>query len=146
MSTKKTLGAKLWYILGAALLAAAVGVAAQQVEEEMDAETKARVDKFDKGPSKINVSKYPPEIKGTYKLYIEKCGKCHTVARAINCDYVLADEWERYIKRMMRRAGSFMSPEESKKIFQFAVYDSQLRHKDLYERKLKESGAKTGGS
>lgn len=143
---KKTLGTKLWCIVGAVLLAAAVGVVAQQAEEELDPETKARVDKFDKGPSKIDVSKYPADMKQYYKLYVEKCGKCHTVARAVNCDFVLEDEWERYIKRMMRRAGSFMSPEDSKKIFQFAVYDSKVRKKDLYERKLKENGTKVAGS
>lgn len=72
------------YIVGAVLLAVAVGVAAQQAEEEMYPETKARVEKWDKGPSKIDVSKYPADVKQAYKLYVKKCGKCHTVARAVN--------------------------------------------------------------
>ncbi len=130
---------KLWCLVAAALLVVVVGAAAQE-EEEMDPETKARVDKFDKGPTKIDVSKYPPDIKALYKLYTEKCSKCHTIARGINCDFVLDDEWERYIKRMMRRAGSFISPDEGKKLYTFVTYDSKVRKKALYDQKMKAAG------
>lgn len=99
-----------------------------------------RIAAYDKGPAKIDVSTYPPEMQAAYKLFTAKCGKCHTVARAINCEFVLEDEWERYVKRMMRKAGSFITPDEGKRIFEFVVYDSKVRKKDLYERKLKEAG------
>lgn len=102
-----------------------------------------RVAAYDKGPAKIDVSKYPPEIKAAYKVFTAKCGKCHTLARAVNCEFVLEDEWERYVKRMMRKAGTYITPDEGKQIFEFAVYDAKVRKKDLYERKLKEAG-KTG--
>lgn len=102
-----------------------------------------RVLAYDKGPAKIDVSKYPPDMKERYKLFTAKCGKCHTLARAVNCEFALDDEWERYVKRMMRKAGSFITPDEGKQIFEFVTYDSKTRKKDLYERKLKEAG-KTG--
>jgi hypothetical protein len=102
-----------------------------------------RIAAYDKGPARIDVSKYPPEMQANYKLFTAKCGKCHTIARAINCEFALEDEWERYVKRMMRKAGSFITPDEGKRIFEFVVYDSKVRKKDLYERKLKEAG-KTG--
>jgi hypothetical protein len=107
-------------------------IRAVQAQEAPD----ARILAFDKGPSKIDVSKYPTEIKDTYKLFTVKCGKCHTVARAINCEFALPDEWDRYVKRMMRRAGDFISADDAKKLTEFLAYDSKTRKKALYEKKL----------
>ena len=115
-------------------------MAAAQQEEPVD----PRILAYDKGPAKIDVSKYPEDMKARYKIFAVKCGKCHTPARAINCEFALDDEWERYIKRMMRKAGTFISPEEGKEIFEFVVYDSKIRKKALYDKKLKEAGADAG--
>src|SRR6266568_2866095 len=76
-------------------------VRAQDKEEPLD----PRILKYDKGPAKIDVSKYPADIQNGYKIFAKKCSSCHTIARPINCDFALDDEWERYIKRMMRKAG-----------------------------------------
>ncbi len=98
-----------------------------------------RIAAYDKGPAKIDVSKYPPDIKATYKLFATKCGNCHTLARAINCEFATEGEWERYVKRMMAKAGpSLISAAEGKQIYEFLVYDSKTRKKDLYDRKTKE--------
>jgi len=81
-------------------------------------------------------------MQARYKLFAKKCSGCHTLARAINSDFVLEDEWERYVKRMMNKAGpSVINAAEGKQIYEFLVYDSKTRRKDLYEHKLKE-GAK----
>ena len=98
-----------------------------------------RIAAYDKGPAKIDVSSYPKDMQERYKLFSVKCVKCHKLSRPINCDFVLEDEWERYIKRMMRKAGTFISEDDGKKIYEFLVYDSKIRKKDLYEKKLKES-------
>jgi len=118
----------------AVMSATALAWVVRAQEEKVD----PRILAYDKGASKIDVSKYPPEIKGTYKLATTKCAKCHTIARAINCDFALPDEWERYTKRMMRRAGAFISPDEGKKLYDFWVYDSKTRKKALYDRKMQE--------
>src|SRR5690349_14803457 len=93
----------------AATLLAAIAVGglvraarAQQKDEPVE----PRILAYDKGPAKIDVSKYTPEMKAKYKVFADKCSKCHTIARPINCEFVLEDEWERYIKRMMNKAGS----------------------------------------
>jgi hypothetical protein len=130
---------KALYPLAGAALALFFAFAAA-AQEDLD----PRIAAYDKGPAKIDVSKYPKEIQPAYKLFLAKCGKCHTPARAINCDYALEDEWERYVKRMMRRAGSFISTEEGKQIYEFLVYDAKTRKKDLYDRKLKEADKPTG--
>jgi hypothetical protein len=112
------------------------GARAQGKDEPVD----PRILAYDKGPAKIDVSKYPPEMKAKYKVFADKCAKCHTIARPINCEFALEDEWERYIKRMMNKAGSIISPADGKQIYEFLVYDSQNRKKALYDKKTKDAG------
>ncbi len=110
-------------------------VRAQQKDEPVD----PRILAYDKGPAKIDVSKYPADMKAKYKIFTDKCAKCHAIARPINCEFVLEDEWERYIKRMMNKAGpSVISAVDGKAIFEFLVYDSKTRKKALYDKKTKE--------
>lgn len=111
-------------------------VRAQDKDEPLD----PRILKYDKGPAKIDISKYPADMQKKYKVFEKKCGNCHTLARPINCDFALDDEWERYIKRMMRKAGpSLMNADDGKQIFEFLVYDSKTRKKAMYDKKAAES-------
>jgi len=109
-------------------------VRAQQKDEPVD----PRILAYDKGPAKIDVSKYPPEMKANYKVFADKCSKCHTIARPINCEFALEDEWDRYVKRMMNKGGSLFTPKDGKQIYDFLVYDSKTRKKALYDKKMKE--------
>lgn len=93
---------------------------------------------YDKGYARIDVSKYPKGMQEAYKVFASKCSKCHTLARPINSPYVIPEEWERYIKMMMRKPGSGIDPKSAKTIYEFLKYDSRVRKKGLYERKLKE--------
>lgn len=80
----------------------------------------------DKGPAKIDVSKYPAEQQKAYKVFSEKCSKCHTIARPINTT-MTREEWERYVKRMMHKPNSGISNSQGKEIFDFLAYDQQSR-------------------
>ncbi len=82
----------------------------------------------DKGPNKIDVSGYPPEMQSAYKLFSSKCSKCHTIARPINT-MMKRDEWERYVKRMMHKPNSGINDNQGKQIFEFLIYD-QTNRKD----------------
>ena len=95
-----------------------------------------RILAYDKGVAKINVSKYPAEMKAAYKVFDKRCGACHTIARAINSEYVLEDEWQGYIRQMMDRGGTLISADDAKTIFGFVVYDSKTRKKALYDKKI----------
>jgi hypothetical protein len=109
---------------------------AQNKDEDVD----PRILKYDKGPAKIDVSKYPPDMQKKYAVFTKKCSSCHTIARPINCEFALEDEWERYIKRMMRKAGpSLISADDGKQIFEFLVYDSKTRKKAMYDKKVAET-------
>ena len=118
-----------------AMLILGVAVRAQD-----DAPVDPRILAYDKGPATIDVSKYPANIQADYKVFTAKCKKCHTLARPINCELVLDSEWEAYLKRMMRKAGTFITAGEGKQVYEFLSYDSKIRKKALYEKKLKESG------
>jgi len=118
----------------AAALAIAVAVRAQTQEPPLD----PRILAYDKGPAKIDVSKYPKDMQSNYKVFAVKCAKCHTLARPINCELVLDDEWERYVKRMMRNSGTYINAAEGQQIYEFLAYDSKSRKKALYEKKLKD--------
>ena len=80
----------------------------------------------DKGPDKVNVASYPAEQQKNYKLFNEKCAKCHTIARPINTT-MTKDEWARYVKRMMHKPNSGISDSQGKAIFEFLAYDQETR-------------------
>ena len=110
-------------------------------DEPLDAETKARVERFEKGPATIDVSKYPQGIQENYEVFSQKCTQCHKLSRPINSDYALPDEWSRYIKRMMHKPGSGIGNAEGKKIYEFLVYDSSIRKKAMVDEKLGKATA-----
>ena len=105
-------------------------------DEKLDPETKARIERFEKGAATIDVSKYPSGIKDDYETFSQKCSQCHKLSRPINSDYALPDEWSRYIKRMMNKPGSGISSAEGKKIYEFLTYDSSVRKKAMLDEKL----------
>jgi hypothetical protein len=80
----------------------------------------------DKGPDKINVASYPADQQKGYKTFVDKCSKCHTIARPINTAMTKPD-WERYVKRMMHKPNSGISDSQGKVIFEFLAYDQENR-------------------
>ena len=118
----------------AALVLLGAGVA--RAEDQLDAETKARIERFEKGPATVDVSKYPQAIQDNYELFSHKCSQCHKLSRPINSDYATPDEWSRYIKRMMFKPGSNISTADGKKIYEFLAYDSSIRKKTMLDDKL----------
>ena len=122
-------------VLGIALSAGTAYLAAA-ADENLDAATKARIDRFEKGPATIDVSKYPEGVQENYAIFSQKCTQCHRLSRPINSDYALPDEWSRYIKRMMYKPGSGISSSEGKKIYDFLVYDASVRKKAMLDEKL----------
>ena len=121
---------------GATLIVVVAGGIGTRAQDALD----PRIAAYDKGPAKIDVSKYPADMQAGYKLFATRCGKCHTIARAINSDFVLEDEWERYVKRMMRKPGSGISASDGQKIYEFLAFDSKTRKKALYDKRSKGGG------
>lgn len=128
-----------WKAIAAATLAAMSLIVVSSVRVRAQDPVDLRIAAYDKGPATIDVSKYPPNIQGGYKVFASRCTKCHTLARPINCEFALDEEWERYVKRMMRKPGSGISANDGKQIFEFLAYDSKIRKKALYDRKLADA-------
>ena len=80
----------------------------------------------DKGPAKIDTGSYPAEQQKGYKVFSDKCSKCHTIARPINTT-MTKDEWSRYVKRMIHKPNSGISDSQGKTIFEFLAYDQEAR-------------------
>ena len=133
MTIKTTFPTVLCSVAALALTGAGLCRATAQ---ELDAETKARVERFEKGAATVDVSKYPQGIQDNYEMFTQKCSQCHKLSRPINSDYALPDEWSRYIKRMMNKPGSGISSAEGKKIYEFLTYDSSVRKKAMLDEKL----------
>src|ERR1035437_5028632 len=134
LKSRLTAGTGLTVITVVALLCGSAVVA--RAADELDAETKARVERFEKGPATIDISKYPDGLKENYEVFSQKCTQCHKLSRPINSDYALPDEWSRYVKRMMQKPGSGINATEGKKIYEFLVYDSSVRKKAMIDEKL----------
>jgi hypothetical protein len=80
-------------------------------------------DPRDFGPGSIDVSRYPAEQKKNYEMYSVKCQKCHPLARSVNARFS-AQEWKRYMKRMIRRPNSGINEEQAAAIYEFLKYYS----------------------
>ena len=115
-------------LTGAAVAVIGAGFALAQAD--------ARMEQFDKGPATINISKYPAAIQQDYAVFAQKCSQCHKLSRPINSDFVLPDEWSRYIHRMMSKPGSGIDGGSGAKIYDFVVYDSSVRKKAMLDAKL----------
>ncbi len=78
-------------------------------------------DPRDFGADKIDVSDYPAAQQGRYPTFMAKCSKCHPAARAINAR-LGAQEWKRYMKKMIRRPNSGINEEQAQDIYEFLKY------------------------
>lgn len=124
--------------LVAVLAAAALTLRAETGSDGqvLSAAHQARIAHFDKGPSSIDVSTYPRAVQADYRIFRERCSACHTLSRPINSDYALPNEWSLYILRMMSKPGANISANDSRRIYDFLVYDSSARKSNLLQTKL----------
>ncbi len=104
-------------ILGSALAALLAGV---------DYGPDFKPDPRDAGAASIDVSRYPPEMQRAYEMYAAKCAKCHPLARSVNARFS-AQDWKRYMKKMIRRPNSGCNEEQAARVYEFLkYYSSQL--------------------
>lgn len=116
-----------WAVLVAA--AGAVGASERFTRRQLEARFH-----YDLGPEEVDVSSYPEEQRGNYRVFQKTCSQCHTPARAINAPHVLKKDWERYVLRMhirsKARRGVTIPRKDVRAIVEFLAYDSKLRKAD----------------
>lgn len=82
----------------------------------------------DKGQNYVDASGYPPKMREYYELFANKCSRCHTLARPINSSFT-EDEWRKYVRKMMRKPGSGLTPKTAGQITEFLIYDARVRER-----------------
>jgi hypothetical protein len=80
-------------------------------------------DPRDFGPGSIDVSGYPADQRKNYEMYSVKCSKCHPLARSVNARFS-AQDWKKYMKRMIRRPNSGINEEQAATVYDFLKYHS----------------------
>ena len=77
------------------------------------------------------VQTYPPEVAASYRLFANRCSRCHTLSRPLNASIVEYHHWEEYVARMRRHSGSGISPKDAEQILVFLKYYSEQKAKEL---------------
>lgn len=107
------------FVTGGALASASLSHAEEPAAKEFAA---------DKGPDKVDVSSFPKEVQASYAVFASKCSKCHTLARPINTNLAAA-EWKMYVKRMMNKPDSGVSPDQGKEVYKFLKFWQEEKDK-----------------
>jgi hypothetical protein len=68
------------------------------------------------------VDNIPADVQSDYEVFATNCSKCHALARALNAPVTDVKHWDLYVARMMRTAGSAISPEEAPHILRFLYW------------------------
>ncbi len=102
------------FLVGSALAALLVGA---------DYGPDFKPDPRDGGPAAIDVSSYPEPMRKNYDMYAVKCAKCHPLARSVNARFS-AQDWKRYMKKMIRRPNSGINEEQAANVYEFLKYYS----------------------
>lgn len=134
-------GRRLLVALAGGAFALACGVAATAATATAPEAPKTY--EADKGPDKVDVSRYPAHIQSAYLAFATNCAKCHTLARAINTDKH-ASQWRRYVARMLQKPDSGVAVSDGKKIREFLVYHQNAKDKQRGIVRPKPAPPKTG--
>lgn len=70
----------------------------------------------------LDATQLPPEVRGDYEVFAQRCSKCHTLARPLNSGIVEDEFWALYVARMRRMPGSGISPDDETRILRFLKF------------------------
>jgi len=77
----------------------------------------------------------PAELDQGHRLFVAKCGGCHTLGRIVKKSDLSAEEWGDIVDRMRNMAASHMNDAQAKAILGYLVWDDQQRKKKGEESK-----------
>ncbi len=77
-------------------------------------------------PPKIDIAGYPPEIQRDYRVFKQKCSKCHSVANSLKLSMSTV-EWKYWVNKMEAMPSSDINDKEAKEILDFLNYDETHR-------------------
>ncbi len=141
ISSKKVFALRRQMLSAALIMLAALP--AISATPAADESPKALIAKWDQGTATIEVTNYPVAARAGYELFAVRCARCHKLARSVNADYVLPDEWEPRIERMRNKWFSGIDKETGKRILDFLVYDASVRKKPRMDAALAKLSAES---
>jgi hypothetical protein len=75
----------------------------------------------------LDVQSVPPDLRGDYALFAQRCSKCHSLARPLNSGITNDEFWHLYVERMRRQPGSGISEGDTYYILRFLHWYSTSR-------------------
>ena len=75
-----------------------------------------------RGSFQPGIGDVPLELVGDYQSFAVNCSKCHSAERALAAPVTDTRHWDIYVAKMMRNAGSTISPEEKPHILRFLYW------------------------
>jgi hypothetical protein len=78
---------------------------------------------------RVDVSRYPEDIRDAYRVFAFRCSRCHTLARPLNARIDDPAHWVRYVRRMRRQPGSGIDASNADTILKFLLYYHRDRFK-----------------
>ena len=72
----------------------------------------------------LDVNSLPEEQRADYRLFAQRCSKCHSLARVLDNGHIEDRFWERYVDRMRHQPSSGIAPAEVPAILRFLHYYS----------------------
>jgi hypothetical protein len=82
----------------------------------------------------LDVSRYPSDIQGAYKVFAVRCSRCHTLARPLNARISDPEHWERYVARMRLNSASGINAKDAEIILRFLLYYMHQREQEQRDR------------
>lgn len=77
-------------------------------------------------PNTLDVSGYPPEMQAKYRIFENRCSRCHGLERPIQAR-VAEGGWTAYVRRMARHPGAGIDARDQRAIAEFLEYHHQRR-------------------
>jgi hypothetical protein len=75
----------------------------------------------------VDLQSVPPDLRGDYALFAQRCSKCHSLARPLNSGITNDEFWRLYVERMRRQPGSGISEGDTYYILRFLHWYSTSR-------------------
>ena len=72
----------------------------------------------------LDVSALPANVRADYRVFAQRCSKCHALARPLESGITDDAYWAEYVERMRRQPSSGISPADITPILRFLHYYS----------------------
>lgn len=81
------------------------------------------------GGEGLDISTLPANVRADYRVFAQKCSKCHSLARPLESGITDDVYWAEYVERMRRQPSSGISPSDITPILRFLHYYSTDRQR-----------------